>query len=470
MDGERPGASAEVQAALLEEADGLRARGGDGNSWRSLTVYRALVGRFGAACAADLDRATWMCLEDPSADDVTRRFAELALRHPDPAERLLAETVLADCDLRAHDDPSAEARLRRILPRARGRGDVETELRVCQALANVFGSQRREIEALVLVRRVLVIVESDPTLHPVYEASALAALADAYRSLVDLPRMALVLARMERLAARLTEPDAGRFRGTHRVLSCDLALRGGDPAAARRHLEAAREEAARDPGTAGHSASGEAILASRIALAEDDVEAAAAIVRTRKRPRVGGPTMDLAWAIAAVDVAARRGRRAEAESHAHAAFSILDGEGRAGRIGTGTRLRLAEDLATALSREGVEGELAARAWRAAADAALDRLFELDRCARELPELSAALPDDRAALAEYRERFVRGHQRVLSSLREILADSAPAEPSPPGPARRRAAWRRSARGAGACATPTGPGCRSGTSSTRRATSR
>jgi hypothetical protein len=415
-------ASRPVQDELLLQADRLRGTAEDADSWRCLTAYRALVERLESGSSADLDRAAWTVQEDPARDGISRRLALLALRHAGVSERIEAERMLAECDLRSGRLPESEQRLRRLMPLVRGRGDA-LELSVTYALALVFASQRRELESLVLARRAQEIADRRPDLHVVHLAHATTALGDAYRSLEDEGRMVWCSQRLLALAARLPEPDGARLKRHAQLLSHDAALLRGDLPSARHHLEAARAWHARDLKTAGHSRNPLALPEAAFVLRTGDLARLDAVLAAGETADRLQPGTWAAWDVLELELLLRTKRTAAAHALALACLERLEEPRERLRLGTGARLRAAEAVGALLSGPGGDIDLAGRAFRDAADAAFDRLAELERCVDDLPELSDALPDDREALSEYRRRFLRHHQVMLQHLQDLLVNAA-----------------------------------------------
>lgn len=415
-------ASRPVQDELLEQADRLRRTTDDADSWRCLTAYRALVDRLETGTQDDVERAAWTVQEDPARDEVSRRLALVAARHAGVSERIEAERMLADCDLRAGLLPEAEQRLRRLLPLVRGRGDA-LELSVAHVLALTFSVQGRELESLVLARRAQEVADRRPDLHVVHLAHAATALGDAYRNLEDEGRMTWCSQRLFALSARLPEPDQGRLRRHAQLLAHEGALLRGDLPSARAHLEAARVLHARDLHTAGHLPQPLALAEAGFALRLGDFGRFESLLAERARLTGPGSGAWSTWAVMEVELCLRIKRIGPAHALAHDALRRLELPAERARMGSGRRLRTAEALGALLGGPGGDADLSGRAFRNAADAAFGRLVELERCVDELPELSDALPDDREALAEHRQRFQRHHQVVLQHLHTLLMAAA-----------------------------------------------
>jgi hypothetical protein len=411
-----------VQDQLLEQADRLRSQADDASSWRCLTAYRALVGRLEAGTSADLDRAAWTVQEDPARDDVSRRLALVAVRHAGLTERMEAERTLAECDLRSDNLPEAEQRLRRMITLVRGRGDA-LELNVAFALALTFAHQKREIESLIMARRAQEVADRRPDLHVVHLAHACTALSDAYRSLGDDARMVWCAQRLLALAARLPEPDGARLRRQAHLTAHEAALLRGDVPSARAHLEAALAEHARDLRTAGHLENMLALTEAEFALRVGNLGRAQALLSLPGAAARRLPGAWVLWGVLEIELLLLTERYSEAHGLAREILARVESAEERRRLGAGRRLKAAESLGRLLSGPGGDAEIATRAYRCAADAAFERLTELERCVDDLPGLSDALPDDRAALSEYRRRFASRHRLVLEHLHDLLVTAA-----------------------------------------------
>ncbi len=438
------------QDRLLAEADLLRIEDDDTSSWRALTVYRALAGRLAEGGPIHLDRAAWTCREDPSRDAVEARIATLALGHPGEDEQLDAACTLAACEWLAGDFIGAERRLKELLPRVRGRED-RLELQVYYGLATLYSWQRRELESLALARRAQQLADRHPELHPVQHAHASSVLADAYRSLEDPEGLTSTAQRMLAISTRMSEPDAGRLRRQAHTIAHEAAMLHGDLAAARDHLGAALLEQARDLKTAGYTDRGLTYYEARLALRLGDLESAAPHIEQQREQAQAHPTVWLTWRLLTVELALRRGHQAQAcELVAQALERMAEPAVRA-HLGTGRRLRHAERLGELLEDLDGEAHLTGLAYREAADAAYDRLRELERAHAELPELAEVTEADRETLARYRTRFAGRHRVVLEHLRDILVEARARGELPawataaPGGMTAVCAWCRSVRG-------------------------
>lgn len=409
------------QDRWLAEADRLRAHDDDASHLRARTVYRALVDRLCEGGAAHLDRAAWAVSTACACDPVQRRLATLALAHPGAAQRAAATCALAACEWRAGDFQQAEQRLRTLLPSARARAD-ELEVAACCVLGSLYAHQNRELEALVLARRALMVAEQRPDLHPTLAAHSILSLAEAYRSLEDAVGLGLTAQRMLAVSTRLSEPDAGRLRMFAYMMAHEAALLRGDLPAAREQLDAAWAEHGRDPKTVGYP---EAVLdehEARLSLRLRDPARAATYIE-RNLARMGAhPSLGLAWEVHAVEHALAVGQPARALEHAGRALARLSDARQRAELGSGRRLEQAQRLADLLGAAPGGDAAAAQAWREAADAAYDRLRELARAPLDLPEVATPTQEDHETLARFRGRFLRRHTLLLERLRDLLVEA------------------------------------------------
>jgi len=409
------------QDRMLAEADLLRVEEDDASSWRALTVYRALVGRLEERGPIHLDRAAWTASEDPARDAVVARLARVALEHPGENEQIEAACTLAACEWMAGDFTGAEQRLTTLLPRVRGRED-SIELNVYHALASLYASQRRELESLALARRAQALSDRRPQMHPVHHAHATSVLADAYRSLDDAEGLAAAAERMLAISARMSEPDGCRLRRQAHTIAHEAAMLRGDLPTARDRLASAQLEHSRDLKTSGHHESSLAYYEARLALRLGNLPHVAALVDVHREKAQTHPTLWLLWNLIAVEAWARQGQRTEAIALATATLERMAEPAMQTQLGTGRRLRHAQHLGELLEDPVADPALAALAFREAADAAFDRLGELERCDVVLPEVGEPTAEDRDALARYRKRFHGRHRIVLDHLGQLLLEA------------------------------------------------
>jgi len=95
------------------------------------------------------------------------------------------------------------------------------------------------------------------------------------------------------------------------------------------------------------------------------------------------------------------------------------------RLGSGRGLRISVSLAKALRDRGLD-ELACDALDRGAICAIERIREIDRVVRDLPELSFVTIDDRALLARVRKRFSTEHRELLRALATLFERAGTAE--------------------------------------------
>jgi hypothetical protein len=201
------------------------------------------------------------------------------------------------------------------------------------------------------------------------------------------------------------------------VTAHEAALIRNDLPSARAHLEAALAEHARDLRTAGHLEKTLAHAEAQFALRAGDIGRVQALLAAPAARRMPGTWV--LWDVLEVELLLLTQRYSEAHGLARDTLARIESADERRRLGTGRRFNAAEALGRLLSGPGGEAELATRAYRCAADAAFDRLTELERCVDDLPGLFDALPDDREALSEYRRRFATRHRHVLEHLHDLL---------------------------------------------------
>ena len=207
------------------------------------------------------------------------------------------------------------------------------------------------------------------------------------------------------------------------LLVARSALDGGTTALARRHIALADAEHLRDPGVVGHY--GRAIASARARLAReerdaeglrralDDVPPAPATDPARAAARAGLESAALALV---GDVPA-------ASACARTCLDLLERAAGGHPLAPNLRFLEADAIARLALDLGLAPDVADAALRVAADAAFERLVELEAAARDLPALGTPTDDDHQALGEYRTRFVRRHRATLTRLRDRVEASA-----------------------------------------------
>lgn len=105
-------------------------------------------------------------------------------------------------------------------------------------------------------------------------------------------------------------------------------------------------------------------------------------------------------------------------------LDLLEGAG-LDEHSAGDCLVMASRLVRLLARRGDVDDLAARALRVAAGGTIERIAELERFLRALPQLCFAGPREQVILDDYRARFLARHEEILDAARAML-DAAPDE--------------------------------------------
>lgn len=90
-------------------------------------------------------------------------------------------------------------------------------------------------------------------------------------------------------------------------------------------------------------------------------------------------------------------------------------------LGSGYVLRVAQLGAEALHARGGHADLARRAYRIAAVAALTRLAEIDGFTREFPDFAAPSPEEIATIADHRRRVADREGALRSAVAHLLTD-------------------------------------------------
>lgn len=407
-----------AQDALLAQADAVRGDGDDG-SWRALTTYRTLVDRALEGPRA-LARAVWMVDEDPDRDGVTRRFAEVA-RCAGGDAAAFAALLLAECDLHDGRADVAQRGLASVLAHAHGRG-TRLEVMAWTSLAASYAFERRETEALLAARRADRLVDRATDVTAVDRAHVAAAVARAWFSLGDVDRLLAHLPRVRASADAMPPTDARRARFHAYLLVARAAVDAGRLEVARAHLALAEAEHRDEDGRDGHQPAAVATTRVRLARAEGDTATMAASIDEVAPQRPGVGNRSVAHLELVVALHALRGERAEAERRAAELLGALgDRQG----VGPAQRLLAAEALGRLVGDRDLDPAIGTEAFRVAADAAFERLHELERATDGLVSLAQPTDDDRAALAEHRARALARHRAFAAQLRTRIEAAAAA---------------------------------------------
>ncbi len=331
------------------------------------------------------------------------------------------------------DLEEAEAAYRSVLARTRG-GGRKAERAACANLARLCLDERREFEALALARRAA-------TLMAAAGAARGLALSRLYvgtvlRLLRDWERFRVALDGVEEMVPRLTGGARTRVVISLHGGRAGLAIEDGRYAEAERDLDAIER------------LNVEGAPAGRTLSDRRQVPHFRAEVRLRLgRPEEALRLLDLAETLGpthdrtGLEVRLCRVRcflaTGERDAALLASRTLLDALERSttargpARAGAGLRLELASGLSRALAATVGDAPETERAHDLGAAAAIERIAELDRWVRDVPEMAAATPEDFAILEDHRRRS-RGEQEAMLRAVARLLEPAVREGRAPHP--------------------------------------
>ena len=343
-------------------------------------------------------------------------LARVAAQAPDPETRRLADLVCGQNAMFAGDLREADRRVRGVLLESRGSGSRVERVAIL-ALGRVSLQSRREFEALVLARRAV---------------RAMDAAGDAWGSVISRLTAASVLSMigdMNRLSEALDDLRP-RTRGvtdpvrrplverTYRIRRAEVLESEGRHAAALHALVAAERVGGRlYPGEQRTTL----ILRAEILLADGRLERAADDLTTAAGL---GPATD----VRGLRIRARRlglDVRREASTAVDDAGALLDDLqwGAQADVGPAARRELAIQIAEAVGPIPSALPLARRAYDLAAAAAFERLIELERFVRDVPESAAPTRDDLRVLEDLRRRTVAAQRDTHAAVARLIAEAA-----------------------------------------------
>jgi tetratricopeptide (TPR) repeat protein len=402
------------RALLLAEADALH--GGDRDDRRrALSCWLALRDSLDPALPADRPRILALFTGFPPGIEDLAPLARRALATGGDSVRGAASVYLGRAEADEGRLGVAEDLFRTALAAERGTAS-EAEYFALSSLATLCLRGNREFEALVLTRQ----------LHRFSERLgeetriryALMMLAGALLRLGEWALLGEVLEAIDRSIEGKPLPYERTVRFNTRIFAARRALALGDAAGAEAEVEAAAAAEAR-----GQSLEAEGrtllILRARCAEARGRLEEAERHLLAAKAARGPRPVLFLEVMGDLVRVRFGTGGESAGLEAARDLLRVLDEEGTAVH-GTGLVLETASALARLLEARAGDTPEGRRAYEAAARAVLLRIHEVDRCLRDLPELSSIDPGDQRILRGSRARFVRDHRTLLEHVRDALA--------------------------------------------------
>lgn len=382
----------------------------------ALEVYRALaddVARDGAHADRRL-RLLWE--RDGRRDAIVAHLATRVAAGGDPGHdtglAALAEVVAAECVAEAQDHERAEALLVALLARHRGE-ENDVELRCASSLAEVYRRQGRDYETLILARRTLALAQARDRAD--FMAMAAFRLVETLAELDEweahAPALVSFGAAMARVGERAGEP-LWLVLWAHRA---EVAVRDGDVEAADRAGAELEARCRRTP-LGGRAEEWVPCLLARVDLTAGRVDAARARLDALAADRTARTDdallTELLWA--------RQARRPDVAGAVATEFLARLERPPAGSRAAGRVLRATRELVEHFSFPPADPDALRRTYDVAGAAILERMAQLDRALRMVPELSVAEPEDRRTLERSRARFQVEQVAVLDGVAAVLA--------------------------------------------------
>jgi hypothetical protein len=407
-------ASPEERTAVLRRADFLFERGSDDDARRARTVYLLLRADIDPADEEGDRRVTRVFESDDTRGPEMRYLAQRTMERGFEDTRAHARIVLAQCAADESDLETAERLLVETYACIQGRFEHLTFLTL-MSLGVVYRRQVREVEALLVARRLeeMARLAADPLLR----MRALASLFAALYALDDLPGMeSTVLTAEAELERSGVNPDA-RWAWTARRVEVDIRKERYDEAA--RGLAAMALMDSR-PGPGSPEVHLPAFLEARLHFEAGRPMEAKRVATDALTSGKCAPQLELRllW------IEMRATMETDGlEKALPMARSMLEGVTRTPPtvIGYGLRLRFGSLLGVLFRDRFDEPADARDAFALAAEAALQRLVEIHRCTRNLPDLKVAGSGDAELLADFHERLVHSQAEISHALTELLGN-------------------------------------------------
>lgn len=409
-------APTEARAALLVEADQLRA-GGDAQRRLAHIVYRALHADIDPSRDADARRAAWFVAElqtlHPAAAPLVRKTAERCSN----SDTRLAATLLA-ARFAEFDGDLAEADrlLRSTVDAVRGTRS-QLEFAALFHTARVAANHEDCARALTYSARALTIQAKGVSL--LWIGRVQRCRADAFATMRDSARCEKAILAAEAVLPRLSAADASVQRGEIAIARANALLRRGLAERALPWLEQAMDAQSR---AASGKTSWALVLSAQAMTDLGRVEDAAVLVARALRSGLRHDVLDFELELVQVRLQRIAGGAASARPLASELLARLATKGRS-VVGPDRRARLALELAKLLGDDSADVSGPRRAFDLAATSFVEAISRIDRESASLPELSSFDVDDLVALAEFRGRETRAHLEVQTAVARFFEDAA-----------------------------------------------
>ena len=310
----------------------------------------------------------------------------------------------------------AEEALRECLRTVRGRGDGN-ESAACGSLGSLYGVMGRHFEAILLYRRGLAI-GNDLSDHGL-QVKHLSNIAAIFVALTLWEQAAHALAEFEIAVSALPGEEQEAAQDLAIWPHANLAIHLGQVDRAKgliarfKQVNEGRDDALFVVTTA--------TLEADLLRQEGDPEAALEVLDSVPAIDASAPLEGVYIRAVRMDILERLGRHDEAAAEALRLLDALQVD--APRAGVGElSIDLAMDAGACLARSPSHPFEAQRAYDLAASITLQRIRELDVCARAVPELSTLPDDDRAWISELRTLYRKQQQELLAHVADLLKEA------------------------------------------------
>ena len=410
-----PAVRGESDGAFRARLDAAAATSGPSVSAAERDLFGSLALRLDPRDAGDgrrmLRHLTSSLAPDPVLAPVLDRFAAEA---GDPEVRGFASLVRAQHAMYAGDLVAADLCVRALLRGVRGSGSRLERLALL-SLARLALQMRREFEALVLARRA--VREMDAARDPWGSVSGRLTLAAVFSLIGDMPRLSATIEESWPKIDAIVDPTRREFaRRSCHVRTAEVLESRGEHDAALGALRA-REYVPGNPypGERYHACILEADV--RFTLGQFDRAAERLDDAARSTSPSDRRGLRVRTRRLRLDVCRGAGT---AEADAEVLLEDLTGE-----PGLGAAVRRDFALLVGATLGPIPGgmSVARRAYDIAATASFERLGELDRFVRDVPESAAPTTDDLAVLEEFRRRTLESQRETHEAVARLLARAA-----------------------------------------------
>ena len=380
-------------------------------------IYRTLQSDLDPDRGPDRERFIWLLKNSRTYDqtffEIIHRFDSPHLGSERRRARLTAAQCLGTMGRLEEATEIAEQLLEPVVDS--DRDDPHFESTVLSTLTVFYAWQRREVEMLAVLRRL-----RGPRTTPTAERHQIVLdqkEALALDVLDESPRR--VRLQLEELRRRVESAEALHtpvLKWVHAVLA-EIALEQGNAELGQKEL--VRFEELSGPESPDWNATPSGTLYGRLALAQGDPRTALERIDLARadKARNRRPYMESRLALVAIEAAAALGDKARWQKELESLLTLAETSGRpaAGprpshRAAVGWRVGV--EIARLATAAGTDEEFVERALAAAGDCLVDRLLEIERFSRLLPEPAG---DESEDAIRYRTRFRDRYPELIGPL-------------------------------------------------------